>query len=96
MIADTLILDPRTGEVLAEPGQDLDDEQLYRLELLGLSLWADYVARQSWATHKDWQEPLTYWKQTNGAAWVARFTGGLRLDWKRTGEIHVPFWTEVM
>jgi len=33
MISDTMIIDPNTGEVLAEPGQRLDSEQLYRLEL---------------------------------------------------------------
>jgi hypothetical protein len=36
-IADTLILDQSTGEVLAQPGDVLDDELLYRLEMLAVS-----------------------------------------------------------
>ncbi len=37
-VADTLILDPRTGEVLAQPGDALDDEQLYRMEYIGVEM----------------------------------------------------------
>ena len=38
MIADTRIMDPRTGEVIAVRGNHLDDEVLYRLELIGVQM----------------------------------------------------------
>lgn len=41
MIADTRILDQTTGEVIAFPGDELDDEDLYRLEIgIGLPIAA--------------------------------------------------------
>jgi len=38
MIADTKIVDPNTGEVIAFPGDILDAEVLYRLEMIGVEL----------------------------------------------------------
>lgn len=35
-VTDTNILDARTGEVIADAGEVLDDEKLYRLEMIGL------------------------------------------------------------
>lgn len=38
MIADSRIVDPHTGEVIAFAGDILDDEVLYRLEMIGLDM----------------------------------------------------------
>jgi hypothetical protein len=41
MIADTMIVDLATGAVIAEAGQALDDEMLYRMEMSALAPLSD-------------------------------------------------------
>jgi len=38
-IADTAVIDTLTGEVIAEAGEELDDMQLYQIEVSALSVW---------------------------------------------------------
>lgn len=91
MKADTLITDPQTGEVLAAPGQALDDEQLYRLEMVGLVAAARSAAHAARATHYDALDPLQFWRQSNGRVEVVRWGMG-PLEWLPSWLAYVPEW----
>jgi len=48
MIADTRIVDLSTGEIIAFPGDILDDEVLYRLEMIGVEMTRKARADEIW------------------------------------------------
>jgi len=79
--ADTRILDPRSGEVLAQPGDTLDDEQLYRMEMLAVKMTPEQMLAYAR------KHSLTMWAMLNGV-WkrAVEITG----DWITVADWIVP------
>jgi hypothetical protein len=93
MIADTLITDPSTGEVLAAPDQALDAG---RLEVdVGLRRAAEAAARAVGATHRDAFDPLQFWRKSQYRIEIAVYGLG-PLVWQLDNRDYVPEWAEAM
>jgi hypothetical protein len=92
-IADALIIDPNTGEVIAEPGDERDEDILYRLEHLAYIQAAEDAGRAAGASHRDGPASPVFWRVAeSGKVQITCYQGSNILKWLDSWMPRIPEW----